>query len=171
LETYARAREEFARPARLVFVGKDEGDGVALAADVRRLGLVGEVLLAGEVSDGGLAELYAQADVFALFSRFEAFGLVYFEAMARGVPVLTHRLGAGSRLLTGGAVLTAPYARDEAAAALVRLVNDEALRRRLGAEGRALVQRQHSWERCAEQTLAVYEEALALRRGRCPLPG
>lgn len=164
LETYAEARRDFRRPTRLVLVGKDEGDEAALRDDCRRLGLQDDVELLGEIADAALQEQYAQAGVFALFSQFEAFGLVFLEAMAAGLPVLTHRLGAGAGLLTAGAVVTAPFARAEAAAALARLVNDGAWRRRLGEEGRALVQTHYSWERCATSTLLAYQEALRLRR-------
>jgi len=129
------------------------------------LRLAGEVHVAGELTDTDLHEQYVQADIFALFSHFEAFGLVFFEALAAGATVLTHRLGAGPSLLTAGALLTAPFARDEAATALVWLVNDDALRARLGAEGRTLVEREYSWDRCARGNLDAYQEGLAIVRG------
>ena len=168
LETYAQARQAFQQPARLVFVGKDEGDAKPLRADVQRLGLQGEVAILGEVSDAALQREYAQADCFALFSQFEAFGLVFLEAMAQGVPVLTHCLGAGASLLTAGAVVTAPYDRPAAAAALARLVNDDAWRQRLGRQGRDLVHGRYSWERCATGTLLAYQAALAHRQQEPP---
>ncbi len=161
LETYAQARASFKRPTTLILVGKDEGDGALLRSDVQRLGVQREVEILGEISDAALQDEYARADCFALFSHFEAFGLVFLEAMAQGVPVLTHRLGAGAGLLTAGAVVTAPYARQEASAALARLVNDDAWRERLGLEARALVQDRYSWARCAAGTLLAYEAALA----------
>ncbi len=59
-------------------------------------------------SDQELARWYSKADFFVLFSRYEAFGLVFFEAMAHGTPVLTHDVGANRELLTQGAVVTPP---------------------------------------------------------------
>jgi glycosyltransferase involved in cell wall biosynthesis len=170
LATYARARAGFRRPARLVFVGKDEGDGGPLREDVRHLGLQDEVDILGELPDDALEEEYAHADCFALFSQFEAFGLVFLEAMARGIPVLTHRLGAGAALLTAGAVITSPFAREDAAAALVRLVNDDAWRLDLGEQARALVRGRFSWERCAAGTLLAYDAARAGRPARAAVP-
>ena len=163
LETYAQARRSFSVPAQLIFVGKDEGDEELLQADVERLGLRHEVEILGELSDAALQAEYSRAACLALFSQFEAFGLVYLEAMAHGVPVLTHRLGAGAGLLTAGAVVTAPYQRDEAVAALNRLVNDLPWRERLSREARSLVGERFSWQRCATGTLVAYEEALARR--------
>ena len=161
LETYARARPAFTRRARLVFVGKDDvpGEAATLQAAAVRLGIGDEVEVLGEVSDDELEACYAAADLFALFSRYEAFGLVYVEAMAHGVPVLSHRVGAVADLLRRGALLTAPFAREEAAAALVRLVNDDALRTRLSAEARELAGSMPTWEDCGRLTLAVFEEA------------
>lgn len=164
LATYRRARPAFRRPARLLFVGKDEGDAGRLAAEAAAWGLDGEVALAGEVDDAALDGYYAEADVFALFSQFEAFGLVYFEAMARGMPVLTHRVGANAELLTAGAVVVDRYDRDAAAEALARLVGDPDYRSRLGAEARDLVQSRFTWERSAERFYGVYEEAIDERR-------
>lgn len=164
LETYHQARPRFRRPARLVFIGKDEGDATRLVTEVEGSGLAGEVTLAGEVDDASLERAYAEADVFALFSRFEAFGLVYFEAMARGVPVLTHRVGANAELLTAGAVVVDRYDRAAAAAALSRLVDDPGYRSRLGAEARGLVESRFTWERSAKRFHVVYEEAIDERR-------
>lgn len=172
LDLYGRTRPAFQRLARLVFVGKDEGDSGGRAALVRRIaaaGLEDEVVLAGEVDDAALARYYASADLFALFSRYEAFGLVYCEAMAHGVPVLTHRVGANAEVLAQGAVLTAPYAAAEAAAALVALVNDAPERARLGAQARAFVENTYSWETVAARYRRVYEEAIDERR-RPPRP-
>lgn len=163
LETYAAARASFRQPARLILVGKDEGDEATLRADISRLRLQQDVHITGELSDSELRAEYARSDVFALFSRFEAFGLVYLEAMSYGVPVVTHALGAGASLLTAGALVTAPFDRNAAATALARLVNDAALRTRLGEEARTFVAQRFSWERCADGTLRAYEEALIQR--------
>ena len=54
---------------------------------------------------GELGDWYSRTDLFTLFSQYEAFGLVFFEAMAHGAPVLTHDVGANRELLTRGAVV------------------------------------------------------------------
>ena len=165
--TYLRARPSFNGPARLIFAGKDEGGPggrAALARRIAREGLEGEVILADEVDDATLERLYQEADLFALFSRYEAFGLVYIEAMAHAVPVLTHRVGANADVLTRGAVLTAPYEPRQAASALVRLVNDPAERQRLGRRARALVETAFSWDAVATLYHRTYQEAIGLRR-------
>ena len=68
----------------LVLVGRDEDAQDRIAAAVQEAGLEQEVVMFGEASDDELARWYSQADLFVLFSHYEAFGLVFFEAMAHG---------------------------------------------------------------------------------------
>lgn len=158
LETYRQARPRFHHPARLTFAGAAEDTAAArLHPAVHSAGLQDEVHFTGELADAALAEQYAQADLFALFSRYEAFGLVYFEAMLHGLPVLTHQVGANPELLTHGAVVVPRYDRPAAIAALVRLVNEPAYRRHLGAAGRAYAAREFPWPAVAQKYLSVYQ--------------
>lgn len=59
-----------------------------------RLGLNDRVRMAGRVSDEELAQLYAQATLFALATRYEGYGIVFDEAMAHGLPIISCRTGA-----------------------------------------------------------------------------
>jgi glycosyltransferase involved in cell wall biosynthesis len=156
LEAYRQARPLFQRPARLVLVGRDEGGQAELRASVRAAGLENEVVLTGELSDAGLADWYLRADLFALFSRYEAFGLAFFEAMSCGVPVLTHAVGANLELLRQGAVVLPPFDAPAAAAELARLVNDDALRQRLGQQGQEYVRANFAWPQVARRYLELY---------------
>ncbi|MFB3120017.1 MAG: glycosyltransferase family 4 protein, partial [Stenotrophomonas maltophilia] len=159
LESYRQARSRFHRPARLILVGRDEGGESALREEVRQSGLEGEVLFTGELEDSELVDWYARADLFALFSRYEAFGLVYFEAMIAGVPVLTHDVGANRELLTRGAVVVPPFDRQAAVEELVRLVNDDDYRRSLGQDGKGYALEEFTWSAVADKYLAVYQTA------------
>ncbi len=156
LDTYRQARPRLQRPVRLVLVGRDEDAEADLRAAVRAAGLEGEVSFTGELDDAALAQWYGRADLFALFSQYEAFGLVYFEAMLGGMPVLTHAVGANRELLTRGAVVVPRFDREAAVTALVQLVNDDAHRRRLGAAGREYALGEFTWSAVAEKYLAVY---------------
>ena len=167
LEAWAKARSRYERPARLVLVGRDEGDSGGEAA-VRRqidaLDLGTEVLITGEVSDDILRRWYATADLFALFSRYEAFGLVFFEAMAAGVPVLTHRVGANPELLLKGAVLTDPFDVEAAAEGLTELINDGDARSRLAEDARSYAAG-FTWGPVVDRCVRLYRRALERRRG------
>ena len=93
-----------------------------------------------------------------LFSRYEAFGLVFFEAMIAGVPVLTHDVGANKELLLEGAIVVPRFDRETAVSELINLVNDEVYRRRLGQEGKDYALREFSWQVVAEKYLDIYNE-------------
>lgn len=164
LEVYRQAREQFQRPVRLVLVGRDEDAEEALRATVHEAGLEAEVLFTGELEDSELSEWYACADVFALFSQYEAFGLVYFEAMIAGMPVLTHDVGANRELLTQGAVVVPRFDQTAAVAELVRMVNDGDYRQRLSQEAQDYALKEFTWSAVAEKYLEVYRTPSGGRR-------
>ncbi|HET8632388.1 MAG TPA: glycosyltransferase family 4 protein [Thermomicrobiales bacterium] len=163
LDRFLAVRGRLDHPARLVLVGRDEGDEAALRERVRRDRLDDAVLLTGEVDDAELRRWYAHADLFVLFSRYEAFGLVYLEAMAYGVPVLTHAVGATEEIAGAGAVVVPPYDAPAAEAALLALLTDDARRQSLGRAAAAHAAG-HAWAAVAERFLAVYGETIDGRR-------
>ena len=156
LEVYRQARAGFRKPVRLVLVGRDEGDAQAIASFVDRHGLSDEVEVTGEVTDEELARWYARTDFFALFSHYEAFGLVFFEAMTHGAPVLTHDVGANRELLHRGAVVVPRFDQQAAAEALTSLVNDDAERQRLSADAQDYALAEFTWPAVAEKYLEAY---------------
>ena len=163
LDVFRQARPRLQRPARLVLVGRDEGGEAEIRRAVTAWGLEDEVVITGEVADeadgGGLERWYTESDVFALFSRYEAFGLVFFEALACGLPVLTHDVGANRELLIKGSVVVPAFRSSEAVDVLVRLVNDEPHRKTLGAEGRAYALAGFTWSSVAQRYLDLYQSA------------
>ena len=159
LDVYLEARARFRVPARLVLVGRDEGDEAALTRSVAAHGLSDEVVITGEVSDDELAAWYAGSHVFALFSRYEAFGLVFFEAMVHGLPVLTHDVGANGELLVRGAEVVPRFDGEAAVEKLVRLVNDAEYRTGLGREARTYAMAEFTWSAVAEKYLQEYTAA------------
>ena len=117
---------------------------------------------------------YAAADVFLFPTFYDAFGLVAAEAMATGLPVITSRAAGAAELIDHGESgwLTAdPWNVDQIAEGLRTLAADPALRQRMGAAARSKIEA-YTWDRAAEQTMAVYHEAVALaRRGNPPEGG
>tara|TARA_B100000315_G_scaffold251060_1_gene285141 strand:+ start:70819 stop:72009 length:1191 start_codon:yes stop_codon:yes gene_type:complete len=161
LDTYLQARIHFKRSVRLVLVGRDEGGVNEIETFIAQYHLEGEVTVIGEVTDNELAEWYAEADLFTLFSRYEAFGLVYLEAMAHGTPVLTHDVGANREVLLQGAMVVPRFDRDNAAGELARLVNDDAARRELGHQALQYALAEFTWPAVAKKYLEVYSGTAA----------
>lgn len=133
----------------------------ALEARIARLGIAGSVRLMGQRED--LAREYLSAAILAHPAAFEGFGLAPAEALAAGLPVVgfadcpgLNRLvadGVNGLLLPGGERETRVAAL---AAALARLMDDAALRRRLGAAGPA------SMAPYAPKAVAALWEALVM---------
>lgn len=131
-------------------------------ANVRRLGLVEEVVFTGHVPDADLPTLYTGAAALAFPSRYEGFGFPLIEAMACGVPVIA---AAGSSIseIVGTAGLLVPGGQPEAfAAGLQTVLEDASVRtvlRQRGLERAA----EFTWERAAQQTVDVYRDVLLMR--------
>jgi glycosyltransferase involved in cell wall biosynthesis len=102
---------------------------------VSDLGLARHVRLPGEVSDAALAAYFEGADAYLSLSVHEGFGVPLVEAMAAGVPVVAHRAGAVSETVGGSALLLESADHVYVAAALHRVLSDQALREHLVAAG------------------------------------
>lgn len=143
------------RRVGLVLAGADAGQ----AAELRRLAGDAPLQLRGYVPDAELDALLRGAVALVHPSRYEGFGLVLLEAMARDTPVVA--AGATALPETGGdAALYFPPGDAPGLAGVLRgLLDDPARRRDLVERGRARAGA-FSWERTARETLAVYRELL-----------
>ncbi|MEP6915478.1 MAG: glycosyltransferase [Acidobacteriota bacterium] len=153
--------------ARLLIVGEGPCRPM-LERLVSTLGLHDHVTLLGAVPD--VAPYYEACDVFVLpsISRNEAFGIVQLEAMAAGRPVVNTAIGSGVEYacppgLCGLAV--APADPAALAGAIRQLLADPALRRALGAAGRARVTAEFSAAEMVRQTLNIYQQAVLVGAG------
>jgi len=121
---------------RLTIIGADDRAPVttqALRAQIAKAGLGDRIMLSGAVPDAALAEAYDRADLFVMPSLFEGYGMVLTEALARGLPILCTTGGAAAETVPDAAAIkVTPGDADALAKALETLVDDKALRARLG---------------------------------------
>jgi glycosyltransferase involved in cell wall biosynthesis len=152
-----------------VLVGEGP-DRPRLAAEIDALGLGDRVRLAGDRRD--VPELLAGADVFVLSSASEGMPVSVLEAMAAGLPVVASRVGGIPELVVDGetGLLVDPGRPDRLAAALARLLEDAALRRRLGAAGRARVEERFDVDAFRRAHVELYSRELASRKLPAPAP-
>lgn len=152
-------------PLRLLFVGGDfeRKGGPDLLAALARLGPAVEADIvtpnppaapAGarfthhgglQPQSAALLDLYRRADVFVLPARGDCFPQAIAEGMASGLPVISTRVGAIAEMVREGenGLLVPPGSPDALFAAIKALAGDAAMRRRMGAAGRAIAVDEH----------------------------
>jgi len=162
LHAFALLKQE-QTPSRLILAG--DGPVESYRAIARGLGIAERVSFLGRVDDDRRDTLYAACDVFVFASRLEGFGLVPFEAMAFGKPVVVTRTGAASDGLikpSHGAVV--PVDNPEAlAGAIAGLLGNRARMATTGEANRDWIENNLSWRSVALRTVGVYTQAIEAR--------
>ena len=159
IEAFAEACPE---SGRLVIAGPEGESGYRayLEKRARDCGIAARVHFTGPVYDDAKIALLADADLFALPSRYENFANVAAEAMASGVPVIiTDTCGIRS-LVEGQAGLVIPREMQALAEAVRKLIRDKTAYARFREGARRVVERL-DWNLLAGQMEICYEQVLA----------
>lgn len=127
---------------------------------IERLGLGRRVEWLGRVAAEQMPSVVRSADVCVYPSMYEGFGFPPLEAMAAGTPVVASTASCLPEILGDAALLVDPADLQAFSAAVQSVLSDPATRDRLIEAGRQRA-RGFTWERCAEQTAALYRDVLA----------
>jgi len=169
IESLPKVREEIPDIVYLVVgTGNDEERLRQMVLDLR---LERYVIFTGRVSNEDLIKIYHASDVFVMPSRItpdgiaEGFGIVYLEANACSKPVIAGRMGGATDAVIDGetGLLVNPESADEIADAIIKLLANEQLARRLGQQGRQRVVEQFTWQRVSGKVMQLLE-GLSIRR-------
>jgi glycosyltransferase involved in cell wall biosynthesis len=135
----------------------------ALEREAEQAGVADRVVFAGLRHDA--REIIGAADAVVIPSRVEGLPLVALEALAAGTPIVATDVRGLRELLTDGetALLVPPGSAQPLAAALRRVLDDDALAAQLGAAGLRLAA-EHTEERMVDGFLALYDGLLRERR-------
>lgn len=146
-------------PAIRLAIG-GEGDQARLGQRAASLGIADRVEVLGWLNSEQKAGQLARASVFCLPSHAEGMPMAMLEAMAAGKAVVVSRVGAMPDAVIDGnnGLLVSPRDTRALAAALARLLSDEALRRRLGGRARQTVADRFAAPVVAARLAAVYRE-------------
>lgn len=119
-------------------------------------GIQGRVRRIGFADEGALVALYSGADLVAVPSIYEGFGLAVIEAMATGAPVLTSNVSSLPEVAGDAAVLVDPTNLESVVEGLRLGLGSNELRHRLRRAGPARAAG-FTWERTAAETMAAYQ--------------
>ena len=167
IEAFAKAQDRARMPASLVIVGGHPGEweGEHPADTIERLGVRG-VFLAGWHDHLEVPAFLSVADVFALASVREQFGLVLVEAMACEVPVVAVDRFGPAEIVTDGETgwLVQPDDVEALASALLHAIDDPVERARRGARARAVAIERYGWPGVARLFADVLDAAVGSPR-------
>jgi glycosyltransferase involved in cell wall biosynthesis len=151
--------------ARLVIVGNGSLR-TPLQSQIEAMNLTGRVSLVGHRRDA--VDFIAACDVFVLPSTAETFGIVLLEAMSLAKPVIACRTGGPTEIILDheSGLLVPPSDPLNLAAAIVRLLDDDALRQRLSLSGLERFRLHFTTRRMIDDVLQVYHAVIAQRTAR-----
>lgn len=141
---------------------RDPTHARGLSALAEELGIAARVTFAGEVTGEELEALYHRADLFALATRWEGYGMVAAEAMARGLPLAITAGGAIAEVVAPGSAIVSPV--DDVMSlskGMRRPIFDTALRAEMAEASWQGGQRLPRWEDRAAAFRAELDKALA----------
>jgi glycosyltransferase involved in cell wall biosynthesis len=158
LRAYRRLVDDYKLTPPLVLVGSKGWLYDDVEAEVGRLQLEPYCHFLGRVSTPDLLNLYNAARCLIHPAFYEGFGLTPLEAMACGTPTVVSNVSSLPEVVGDAALLVDPRHDEEITVALWRILTDQALWLELQTKGfqRAAA---FSWDRAAEQTMAVYQKA------------
>lgn len=157
LRAYALLPERLRANHELAIVWTHPLLAKSILAEARAHGIEGRLRFLQHVSNDDLVALYNAAALFVFPSRYEGFGLPILEAMACGAPVVAANNSSIPEVAGDVALLVDSESPSSIARAMERVLDDAALRDEMVARG---LQRaaSFSWQRCARETVAVYQQ-------------
>ena len=156
------AQEADAPP--LVFAGHihNQREYPALMMLIDELQLRNRIIFLDYVDERYMPELFAMARIFLFPSLYEGFGLPLLQALASGTPTITSRYSSLPEVAGEAAQYIDPTDPASITQGIITLLDDSSICDALKNDGRMQAAR-FSWERCAEETVAVYRHVLEQR--------
>jgi len=126
---------------------------------VNDLELDGVVEFAGKVSESEFKSFFEKNDIFIFPSHLQSWGLVVFEAMACGLPVVVSKTAGASEVLTNyrNSIIVEPRNPKQIALSVKELIDKPDLYQKISKEGRSFVEKNISWDNYAKGMLRIFQ--------------
>ncbi len=158
------AKQVLAANPDVLFVMAGKGELLPLLINMSiQMGISQNVRFLGYVSDEDQRKIYKLADVYVMPSTSEPFGITALEAMSSGVPVIISKTS-GVAEVVRSAIKVDFWDINAMAAKILAVLEYQPLSRAMSRLSSAEAAG-HGWEKTAQETLKVYEEAISKRRG------
>jgi len=133
-----------------------------LQEKVLKMGLQERILFLGHVTREKLVHLYQNATIHVVPSHYEGLPTVLLEAMSCGIPVVATNVGGNGEVISSGVngLLVPPKSPEIMAKAISRLLDDRALRERIGRAARKTIEEHYTWDKIVENVMKCYENTL-----------
>jgi len=169
VKALAKVKEQFDEEIKLIVVGGDTSGVMHSDAEsrekqylkriIKKLGLQNDVIFLGPINRELLPYIYSIADVCAVPSLYESFGLVAVEAMSCGTPVIASKVGGLAHTVIDGysGLHFLPGRSDQLAKAILKLITNSDKMEEIGINARLRTAREFGLERTVKQIKSLYE--------------
>lgn len=163
IHAFALVKKEFAEPLKLLLAGS--GSKLETYRSLaKELKLENDVIFTGQVPADEVAMYHNRFDIFASVSVLdsESFGVSLVEAMACERPAVVSSVGGLKEVAVDGetAIFVPPNDPEKTAAALLKLLRDPALAKKMGEAGRARVLALYDWKKNLDAVELLYRDLL-----------
>jgi len=145
----------------LLFVGKGRDQNIFQEL-VIALNLTNYIKFLGKKNIDEVIDYYYKSDVFISPSLHETFPMTVLEAWAAKLPVIITNIGGVSAICINkeNALIIPPEDPKKISEAMIALIKDQKLRRKLGKNGRKLVEEKYGWDKITKEFEFIYEEII-----------
>jgi len=133
-----------------------------LREEVLRMGLQKQIVFWGYMTRDKLIQTYQNATVHVVPSHYEGLPTVLLEAMSCGLPVIATDVGGNSEVISSGinGFLVPPKSPKVMAKVISKLLDDRALREKIGEAARETIEKYYTWDKIADNVIKCYENIL-----------
>lgn len=156
IDSFTKVLEKYPK-AKLFIAGQDEGEYENLKKQIENLGLQDKAFLVGAINGQDKVDFLANADLFALSSHNENFGIVYTESLAAGTPIVASRNTPWAEVEEADCGKWVNNSVDQTAQAMIEMLEKD--RKLMRVNSKKLAEK-YDWKNIAVKFKEVFEKMI-----------